>query len=195
MNGMRLAFAVIALGSSVPSFAQAIMGREGAELEEAIRSGDDGKGIELLRAHPNAIDFRNGKGETPLIVAIQDRDSKWAGYLISEGADPNLADRNGDTPLIHATRLGMNTAVEWLLQSGAQVDDKNRMGETALIVAVQQRQAPIVKLLLASGANPDRPDTAAGYSARDYAKRDSRNPDLLKLIEAAPKKAATGPVR
>ena len=48
------------------------------------------------------------------------------------------------------------------------------MGETPLIVAVQQRQPPIVKLLLAAGADPDKTDSAAGYSARDYAKRDSR---------------------
>jgi hypothetical protein len=49
------------------------------------------------------------------------------------------------------------------------------------------RQAPMVKFLMSKGANPDKTDTAAGYSARDYAKRDSRNPELLRLIEAAKK--------
>ena len=53
------------------------------------------------------------------------------------------------------------------------------MGETALIVAVQQRQPRCVKLLLRSGANPDKTDHAAGYSARDYAKRDTRNREML----------------
>jgi ankyrin repeat protein len=195
MNAMKLALAAMALGSSVPAFAQAIMGREGAEFEDAMRAGDNGKAMGLIRDYPNLVAFRNGKGETPLMVAVQNRDSSWIGYLLNEGADPNVADRNGDTPLIVASRLGSETAVEWLLQSGARVDDKNRMGETPLIVAVQRRQAPIVKLLLAKGADPDKPDAAAGYSARDYAKRDSRNPEILKLIEGAPKKAAVGPVR
>ena len=63
------------------------------------------------------------------------------------------------------------------------------MGETALIVAVQQRQVPIVKLLLAAGADPDQADSAAGYSARDYAKRDNRSREILKLIEAKKPKA------
>jgi len=67
--------------------------------------------------------------------------------------------------------------------SRAEVDKPNRQGETALIVAVQQRQAAIVSTLLKLGANPDKRDHAAGYSARDYAKRDSRTKDMLKLIE------------
>jgi ankyrin repeat protein len=195
MNGMKLAIAVMALGASAPAFAQATMGREGAEFEEAIRNGDNGKAVQLIQGHPSLMGFRNGKGETPLMIAIQDRDSAWTGYLLEQGADPNVADRNGDTPLIHAARGGFVSGVEWLLQKGAAVDEKNRMGETALILAVQQRQAPIVKLLLAKGADPDKTDSAAGYSARDYAKRDGRSPDILRMIEASRKKAATGPAR
>jgi ankyrin repeat protein len=57
------------------------------------------------------------------------------------------------------------------------------MGETPLIIAVQQRDLQIVRQLLDAGANPDRSDAAAGYSARDYAVRDTRARDILKLIE------------
>ena len=35
-----------------------------------------------------------------------------------------------------------------------------------------------------AGANPDKPDSAAGYSARDYAARDNRGRQILQLIEA-----------
>jgi hypothetical protein len=50
-----------------------------------------------------------------------------------------------------------------------------------------------VKLLLAKGADPDKKDSAAGYSARDYAKRDTRSRALLAAIEsvAKPKPAKT----
>ena len=81
-----------------------------------------------------------------------------------------------------------------MLQLGAKVDAANRMGETPLIVAVQQRQLDAVKLLLAKGANPDKTDTAAGYSARDYAKRDTRNREILrrsKRRKAKPAEDAT----
>jgi ankyrin repeat protein len=72
-----------------------------------------------------------------------------------------------------------------LISRKAKVNLANRMGETPLIVAVQQRHLPIVRLLLAAGADPDEADTAAGYSARDYAKRDTRSRDILKLIETS----------
>ena len=38
-------------------------------------------------------------------------------------------------------------------------------------------------MLLQAGANPDKADHFAGYSARDYARRDTRSRELLKLIE------------
>jgi hypothetical protein len=50
-------------------------------------------------------------------------------------------------------------------------------------VAVQQRQLPVVRLLLDAGADPDKPDSAAGLSARDYAKRDTRARQILQMIE------------
>ena len=65
------------------------------------------------------------------------------------------------------------------------------MGETPLIVAVQARQVAIVKLLLSIGADPDKTDSAQGYSARDYAKRDNRGGEMLRLIEATKPKPAT----
>jgi ankyrin repeat protein len=75
---------------------------------------------------------------------------------------------------------------------GAKVDETNKSGETPLIIAVQQRDAGMVKTLLAAGADPDRTDAVAGYSARDYANRDSRARDIQKLIDdKKPKGAST----
>jgi len=72
---------------------------------------------------------------------------------------------------------------------GAKVDAANRMGETPLIIAVQQREIPIIRKLLEAGANPDKTDSAAGYSARDYAARDTRSREILKMIEDKKPKA------
>ena len=152
---------------------------------QAVTNRDGNKATELLELRPTLVNSRNTKGQTALIVAISRSDVLWTGFLLGRGADPNYAASNGDTPLIAAARVGFLEAVEWLLAKGAKVEGANKMGETALIVAVQQRQLPVVKLLLASGANPDRPDSAAGYSARDYAKRDTRAREILAAIEAA----------
>jgi hypothetical protein len=52
-------------------------------------------------------------------------------------------------------------------------------------------------MLLEAGADPDKADHASGYSARDYAKRDNRSPDMLRLIESVRSKraASVGPTK
>src|SRR3546814_14965235 len=78
-----------------------------------------------------------------------------------------------------------------LLTYNAQVDKANGSGETPLIRAVQLRDVGLVRLLVAQGANPDRRDTIAGMSARDYAQRDNRTPGLVEALSAA--KTTTAP--
>jgi uncharacterized protein len=185
-------FAAMALSVS-PAQAQSISGDAGHDFTEAVKKSDGDKAIQLLEAHPKGfVDTKDGDGNTGLIVAINRGDEQWTGFLLNKGADPNVAGKGGDTPLIAAARVGFDNAIEWLLGLGAKVDAPNRMGETPLIIAVQQRETPIVRLLLNSGADPDRNDHAAGYSARDYATRDPRARDILKLIdEKKPKPAAS----
>ena len=168
-----------AIGESGEAFVRAVRERDGAKVEELLQ----GSG-------PTLINAKDVNGDTALMVAVSRRDSVWTAFLLSNGADPNLANRKGETPLIAAARIGYLQGAEWLVIRRARVDEANRMGETPLIVAVQARQAPLVKYLLSKGANPDKTDNAAGYSARDYAKRDNRNPELLRLIESAKKPAA-----
>jgi len=181
----HLVFVVVAASSLAAAPAAAQMGTPGNEFVEAVKKRDGDKAISTLSAHPNGIvNTKDGEGNTGLIIAINRSDETWTGYLLNNGADPNLGGKGGDTPLIAASRVGFEQAVTWLLALGAKVDAANRMGETPLIIAVQQRNLPIVRQLLEAGANPDRTDAAAGYSARDYAKRDTRAREILKLIEA-----------
>ena len=180
----------LALGAAVPAAAQ-IGGLDSDNFVKAVRDGDGGKATDLLSKHRNAIiNARDGKGDTALIIAISRRDQNWTGFLLKEGADPNYQARNGDTPLIAAARFGYADAAQWLIDLGAKVDGTNRAGETPLIIAVQMRHPQLVRYLLSRGADPDRTDNAQGFSARDYARRDNRGGELLRLIEAAKKPAA-----
>jgi len=164
----------------------------GTDLVNAIKKSDGDKATEILSTHPQGIvDTKDGDGNTGLIIAISRGDEPWTGFLLNKGADPNLQGKGGDTPLIAAARAGFETAVDWLVKMGARVDAANRMGETPLIIAVQQHEPAIVRELLNAGANPDKTDNAAGYSARDYATRDLRARDLLKMIQDKKPKAST----
>jgi ankyrin repeat protein len=156
----------------------------GNDFVEAIKKSDGDKAIQILANKPKGIvDSKDGDGNTGLIVAISRSDEQFTGWLLNQGADPNLAGKGGDTPLVAAAKVGFSQAAVWLLGLGAKVDNANRMGETPLIIAVQQRNLPMVRQLLDAGANPDRPDSAAGYSERDYAARDTRSRDILKAID------------
>jgi uncharacterized protein len=184
MNALkRLLLAIAAASVAAPSAAQ-VGGYDGDKLVKAIRSGDSGEALKLLQDKPTLVNARDLSGKTALIAAIENRDTAWVAHLLKQGAEPNLAMRNGETALMAAAKLGLVDVTRWLLERGARVDETNRTRETALILAVQRRHIPIVRVLVDGGANPDITDSAAGYSARDYAKRDSRTPELLRIIEA-----------
>ena len=189
----QLGFAILLASIAVSPAAGQALGTDGYQFISAVKSRDGGKATQLLESHPRGfIDTKGDGGDTALIIAVSRSDEQWTGFLLNKGADPNLAGKNGDTPLIAASRNGFEKAVEWLIGEGARVNGTNRSGETALIIAVQQRDLPVVRQLLKAGANPDKSDAVAGYSARDYALRDTRSREILKLIEAAkPKPGAT----
>ena len=179
LAGMALALGLVAN----PAIAQGITSK-GNEFLTALRESNGSKAMRLVEDSGfTVINHRADDGSTALHIVIRTRNSNWVGYLLANGADKDAGDKKGDTPLILAARSGYGEGAARLLMSGAQVDKPNRLGETALIVAVQQRQAAIVSTLLKLGANPDKRDHAAGFSARDYAKRDSRTKEMLKLIE------------
>lgn len=186
----QLGFAILLASlATSPALGQSL-GSDGYKFIDAVKKRDGGTATSMLESHPRGfVDTKGDGGETGLIIAINRSDDQWTGFLLGKGADPNLAGRNGDTPMIAAAKVGFERAVEWLIAEGARVDGTNRSGETPLIIAVQQRNLPIVRQLLKAGANPDKSDAVAGYSARDYATRDNRAREILKLIEATKPKA------
>jgi ankyrin repeat protein len=167
--------AVQAQFSDSYNFLKAVKDRKGEEVEKFL--GEPGSVIINTRD--------SGTGGTALHIVVERRDAAWLGFLLQKGANPNLADKKGTTPLMLATQIGFVDGIDWLVKKNAQVDQTNRAGETALILAVQLRNAEAVRALLKAGASPDKKDSRAGYSARDYAKQDGRASAILSIIEAA----------
>ena len=196
MKRWKVAAIALALGLSGAA-AEAQFGSDGDNFIKAVKEEDANKAIGLINGKGSTvINYRGDDGDAALHIVVKHRDVAWTNYLLQQGADPNIQARNGDTPLITAARTGFNDGAVILLTRGAKVDAGNRQGETPLIVAVQQRNRELVKLLLENGANPDKKDAAAGYSARDYARRDTRSNAMLKLIETTKSQAkpVAGPV-
>lgn len=197
MRMLRLAALALVLGASTkPLMAQMASGSDSEAFLEAARKADGAKAMELIESRGSTVlNYRGYGGDAALHIIARRRDGEWLAFMISKGADPNIGDAKGDTPLILVSRIGYMEGARTLLAMGAKVDTANKLGETPLIIAVQQRQPQTVRLLLEAGANPDKADHAAGYSARDYAKRDTRSGELLRLIESikSKQKAEPGP--
>lgn len=185
--GVGLALGLVVSGPAAAQFS------DGYNFLKAVRDKDVLKAKSLIdkpgSTIVNARDLTNG--ETGLMIAIKRKDTPWMGFLLQNGADPNLKDAEGNTPLLVAAMNGFPEGVRVLLASKAQVDGTNGKGETALIKAVHMRDQGSVQLLLQAGADPDRTDNLAGMSARDYAARDIRSGPIAKALAEAPKKGAT----
>jgi ankyrin repeat protein len=160
----------------------------------------DGTTATSLISEPGSIVINTkerGSGNGALHILVRDRDVTWLRFMLAKGAKADLQNDEGNTPLALAAQIGWIEGAERLLQAGASVDLANGRGETPLILAVHNRDSAMVRLLLGRGANPRRTDSVAGYSALDYARQDSRNAVILKLLEEntkAKKPDFTGPV-
>jgi ankyrin repeat protein len=158
---------------------------------KAVKEKDGEKIVELLSTPGSTlVNSRDlTSGETGLHIAVARRDLLWVRFLLQQKANPNIRANNGVTPLVLASQLGFVDACEALINAGAQVDIPNGTGETPLVAAVHKRDVPIMRVLLKAGADPDRADNS-GRTARDYAKLDGANSQLLSEIENNEKPAS-----
>jgi uncharacterized protein len=152
---------------------------------KAVRERDINKANDYLSKPGTVIvDTRDQTtGDSALHIVTRAKDLPWVNYILQKGGKPDIKDRAGNTPLIVAASTRFIEGATALIRGRAQVNLANGSGETPLIRAVQIRDAAMVRLLLNNGANPDKADSLAGLSARDYAKRDPRNAAILKIIE------------
>ena len=185
-----LGFAAASLAfAGVPAAAQF---SETYNFIKAVKDKDAAKATSILDVPGNTIvNTRDGDSNDAAIhIVVRRSDIAWLGFLLQHGADPNIRDRAGNTPLLLATVGNFTDGVQVLLVVHARVDLKNNIGETPLIKAVQLRNVGIAKQLLDAGADPDLADSAAGYSARDYALQDPRGGPLAKLLKETPRRKA-----
>lgn len=206
----RLPIVILAAGIAAALYAPAAAQRGGQssgirfsdsfEFLKAVRERN-GASAERILANPasTAINARDpDSGEGALHILARGRDLTWLAFMLGRGARPDLQARDGTTALGLAASLGWLDGARQLIARGANVNLGNNRGETPLILAVHARHADIVRLLVAQGADPNRQDSAAGYSALDYARRDSRDGALARLLEAAParrQRQVVGPTR
>lgn len=125
------------------------------------------RGVDINRQHA---------GLTPLLAATRD---SWHGRietvttLLSNGADPRIADPEGNTPLHHAARSSDVDVAARLLDAQALLDALNHDGFSPLGVACEAGNWRLARFLLERGARPEpdrgQPALLAAASGEDDA--------------------------
>jgi ankyrin repeat protein len=126
----------------------AMAGSADDALLRAAALGDKAAAVSALNAGA-AIDARDAKLQTPLLIAIQNDNRDVAAHLIARGADINAVAANDDTPWLLAGALGRASLLAAMLETGT-VDyaKRNRYGGNALIPACERGHVETVRLLL-----------------------------------------------
>jgi ankyrin repeat protein len=134
----------------------------------AAYHGREGTARILLRegANPNVEATRLSKfaGQTPLAMAVQNRDENMVRLFIASKADPNIKDcRYFMTPLAWAAAKGHLGIFEFLLAiDGVDPDAQNAVRRTPLSHAVEIGNLAIAKLLLTKNVDPNSKDSYLG---------------------------------
>ncbi len=121
---------------------------EGA-LHIVIKRGDEVYLRFLLQKGADA-NLRDGKGNTPLLLAVTLGQTGMIPILTAAGANPNLANSAGETPLIRAVQRRDIGMIRVLLTENADPDQADIIaGMSARDYAKQDGRNPIVSKLLA----------------------------------------------
>lgn len=121
---------------------------EGA-LHIVIKRGDEVYLRFLLQKGADA-NLRDGKGNTPLLLAVTLGQTGMIPILTAAGANPNLANSAGETPLIRAVQRRDVGMIRTLLTENADPDQADIMaGMSARDYAKQDGRNPVVTKLLA----------------------------------------------
>lgn len=163
---------VAAQGSGHSPLTTAILNPDPAAVRDLLERG----------AYP---DEPNGRGETPLEVAIGGEGKLSASnledvrILLEAGASVQARWKNGDTPLHRAAWYGHTEMAALLIEHGAVVDARNDWGWTPLHAAAGQDGHEVAELLITAGADVNARNRS-GQTPLDLAWGDERMKALLR---------------
>lgn len=157
---------------------------------EAVENNND-EMIDLLLnlETPADINFQNREGQTPLIVASQNKTRQESFLrLLSNGADMYKTDNQGKTPLMHSCNNNNSTYIDILLKKGninllVNVQDNN--GASPIMYVAKRGNREALRVLISRGGNIDFADKF-GRTAIDYAKL-GENPTCVEILEKTKK--------
>jgi ankyrin repeat protein len=97
-----------------------------------------------------------GHEDTMLIFASKIGSLEVVKFLVKNGANCNITNKNGDTALMCASKIGSLDIVKFLFEKGADIKIKNENGDTALTLASNSQDTfEVIQFLFEKGATDD----------------------------------------
>ena len=113
-------------------------------LHAAAEEGDATAVALALRAGAD-VEARDGRGRTPLLLAVTNNQLAVARLLIYLGADPDALDDHHDTPWLVTGVTGSVAMAEVLLPAAPDLSIRNRFGGVSIIPASERGHVDYVR--------------------------------------------------
>lgn len=109
--------------------------------------------FDLLIENGADVNMANNRGETPLIMVINNKEVKNVQSLLRLGADPLRPDKGGLSPLQHTVRASCFECAGILVEHGADVNEKNSKDGSILIQAIHMGRLNFAEFFISKGAD------------------------------------------
>lgn len=98
-----------------------------------------------------SLDDPDTEGNAPIHLAIKQDKLDMVNYLVSHGANKNIADGDGNTPLHLLIPKGDVERVRFLVMQGADVNARNKAGKTPYTICAEYNNAPMAQIIVDAG--------------------------------------------
>jgi ankyrin repeat protein len=158
----------------------AIAQGQAQDIWASVKTGNLGEVKEFLSKDPALLNQKNTEFLTPLNLAAEQGQTELAAFLLEQGADPLVGDRENSQPIHLAAISGSISIVDMLLAKGVKVDSRDLNLMTPLMFAASRGQLEMTAHLLEKGADA-KAGNISGMGVMHYAAI-SGNVDLLKTV-------------
>ena len=141
---------------------------------------------EIARALINKVgkvDVIDADGNSLLMHSIARKNQSLTAMLLSEGANPNLLNKDGFSPLHLASTNGDDIAIYYLMMAGGDPNLRDGDGNTSFMYASMTCNQQTLQMMISMGADLTAVNFAnKNKSVLDYAKMNTKHPDVYQFL-------------